>query len=303
MIISLVRVFKFACKNFWRNIWLSLATVSVIVLTLISVSFLAFVNVLAAEAVSVVKERVDISVYFKPEVTPLEVKTIQSKLQQFPEIHEVRYVSREDSVRLLQETYKNDTFIIESLKELGGNPLGDTIVIKARELSDYPVILEALEKSQYRGLIEDKNYEDSQVYITKIYTVADKVKKAGWVMSAVFAGIAILIVFNTIRIAIYTHSEEINIMKLVGASNWFIRGPFLIEAMLYAISGTIATVVLLFPVLHITDPYVMSFFEGSFSIAAYYARSVLAFGVYHFIGITLLTMLASFLAVGRYVDV
>ncbi|MBI4359902.1 MAG: ABC transporter permease [Candidatus Jacksonbacteria bacterium] len=303
MFISLIRVFKFAYKNFWRNIWLSLATVSIIVLTLISVSFLAFVNVLASQAVTAVKERVDISVYFKPEVTPQEVRTIQSKLQTFPEIQDVRYISREDSVRLLQDTYKNDVMIIESLKELGSNPLGDTIVIKAKDLADYPVILDALEKSQYRGLIEDKNYEDSQVYISKIYNVTDKVKRAGWFMSAVFAGIAILIVFNTIRIAIYTHGEEINIMKLVGASNWFIRGPFLVEAVLYAISGTILTAILLFPILHVADPYIMSFFDGSFSIFSYYAGSVFAFSAYHFIGITLLTMLASFLAVGRYVDV
>lgn len=303
MFISLIRVFKFAAKNFWRNIWLSLATVSVIVLTLISVSFIAFVNVLASQAVAAVKERVDISVYFKPEVTPQEVRIIQTKLQTFPEIQDVRYVSREDSVKMLQDTYKNDVMIIESLKELGANPLGDTIIVKARDLADYPVILDALEKSQYRGLIEDKNYEDSQVYISKIYNVTDKVKKAGWVMSAVFAGIAILIVFNTIRIAIYTHSEEINIMKLVGAGNWFIRGPFLVEAALYAITGTALTMILLFPVLHVVDPYVMSFFEGSFSIFSYYAQSVLAFSAYHLLGIALLTMIASFLAVGRYVDV
>jgi len=303
MFISLIRVLKFACRNFWRNIWLSLATVSVIVLTLISVSFLAFVNVLASEAVAAVKERVDISVYFKPEVAPQEVKTIQTKLRQFPEIQDARYISREDSVRLLQETYKNDVFVIESIKELGANPLGDTLVIKARELSYYPAILEALEKSQYRGLIEDKNYEDSQVYISKIYNITDKIKKAGWVMSAVFAGIAILIVFNTVRIAIYTHSEEINIMKLVGASNWFIRGPFLVEAALYAAVGAISAVLILFPILHVIDPYVMSFFEGSFSIFSYYSHSVFSFALYHFISITLLTMIASFLAIGRYVDV
>lgn len=303
MFISLIRIIKFAFKNFWRNIWLSIATVSIIVLTLISVSFLNFLNVLTLQAIETVKHRVDVSVYFKPEVTPAEVKGVQMKLAQFKEIQDVRFVSREDSARVLRETYKDDELIIQSLTELGSNPLGDTLIIKAYELSDYPLILDALSKSQYRGLIEDRNYQDSQVFIEKIYTITDKIKKVGWFMTAVFAAIAILIVFNTIRIAIYTHGEEISIMKLVGASNWFIRGPFLIEAILYAAIGACVTVFILFPILSFVDPYIMSFFEGGFSISAYYASTFLTFGIAQFAGIVLLTLIAFFLAVGRYLDV
>ena len=303
MFISFFRIIKFAFTNFWRNIWLSIATVSIIVLTLISVSFLHFLNVLTVHAVETVKERVDVSVYFKPEVTPVEVKSVQQKLAQFKEVQIVRFVSREDSARVLKETYKNDELILQSLAELGNTPLGDTLVIKAHELNDYPLILDALERSQYRGLIEDRNYQDSNVFIEKIYSITDKIKKIGWFMTAVFAAIAILIVFNTIRIAIYTHGEEISIMKLVGASNWFIRGPFLIEAVFYAALGAFITVGILFPVLSFVDPYIMNFFEGSFSISAYYASSFLTFGAAQFAGIVILTLLAFFLAVGRYLDV
>jgi cell division transport system permease protein len=303
MFVSSVRVTKFAFKSFWRNIWLSIATVSVIILTLISVSFLGFLNIITSESVESVKERIDISVYFKPEVTPHEVKGIQEKLSTFREVKNIKYVSREDSLNLLKETYKDDVLVIESLEELGVNPLGDTLIIKAHDLSHYPVILDLLDRSQYRGLIEDKDYKDNQSFLNKIYTVTGKIKRFGLIASIVFASIAILVVFNTLRIAIYTHSEEISIMKLVGASNAFIRAPFLIEAVLYAAIGTVLTLLLLYPMLTLIDPYIISFFEGTFSLTAFYMSNIVVFGSYQFVGILTLTMLASFLAVGRYLDV
>ena len=109
--------------------------------------------------------------------------------------------------------------------------------------------------------------------------------------------------FNTIRIAIYTHSEEISIMKLVGASNWFIRAPFLIEAVLYALLSTTLTLVLLYPLLTIIDPYILSFFNNGFSLVHYYSNHIISFAAWQFVGTMVLTMVVSFLAVGRYMDV
>jgi cell division transport system permease protein len=303
MFISFIRIIKFALQNFWRNIWLSVATISIIILTLISVTFLGFVNVLTLQAVETVKDRIDISVYFKPEVTPQEVKSIKEKLVKLDKIKSIYYLSREDSLKLLKEKHKQDVLVAESLQELGANPLGDTLIIKAYELNYYPLILQALEQSQYKGLIQDKNYQDNQAFLEKIYTVTDKIKKMGWLISGVFALISILIVFNTIRIAIYTHSEEINIMKLVGAGNWFIRAPFLIEAILYAGIGTVLTLLFLYPFLKLIDPYVLSFFNGSFSLTAYYLSNLLALASWQFIGILILALVVSFVAVDRYLDV
>lgn len=303
MIVSFIRVLKFAFRNFWRNVWLSVATVSIIVLTLISVSFLVFLNVLTTEAIEAVKERIDVSVYFKPEVTPQEVKAIQEKLATSDKIKTITYVSREDSLTLLKQRHEEDVLVAESLKELGGNPLGDTLVIKAYDIAYYPTILQALEASQYQGLIEDKNYKDNQLFLSKIHSVTDKVKRVGWIMSEVFVVIAILIVFNTIRIAIYTHSEEINIMKLVGADNWFIRAPFLVESLMYAFVAAVLCLVLLVPVLKLIDPYILSFFDNGFSMSAYYVSNLWQFAGWLFLGTLVLTLLTSFLAVGRYLDV
>jgi cell division transport system permease protein len=270
---------------------------------LISVSFLGFINVLTLEAVEIVKDKIDISVYFKPEVTPQKVQAILKKLQTMPEIQNIRYLSREDSAKLLLEKHKEDVVIKKSLTELGNNPLGDTLIIKATQLSYYPLILTALEQSQYKPLIQEKDFNDHQQFLNKINIVTKRIKEVVLLVSAVFAGIAVLIVFNTIRIAIYTHSEEIGIMKLVGAGNWFIRAPFLWEAVLYALFGTLLTGILLYPILKVIDPYVMSFFENSFSLVAYYVSHFFTLALWHFIGILILAVLASSLAVGRYLNV
>jgi len=303
MLVSFFRIIKFSFQNFYRNIWLSLATISIIVLTLLSISFLAFLNVLTLEASESIKDKIDISVYFKPEVLPQEVKNVQNKLLKLDKIQNVRYLSRSDSLELLKQRHNDDLLIQESLNELGTNPLGDTLVIKAYKVKDYPLILEALEKSQYKGLIEDKNYQDNQSFLNKIQTITDKIKKIGWIISGFFSLIAVLIVFNTIRIAIYTHSEEISIMKLVGASNWFIRAPFLAETVLYAFFGTIITLILLYPVLKVINPYILNFFDNSFNLIAYYLSNLALFAWWQFAGILVLTIIASFLALGRYLDV
>lgn len=302
MFVSFFRIIKFAFKNFKRNFWLSLVTISMIVLTLLAVSFVGFMYVLTAEAVSVVEERVDVSVYFKPDVSPEEVKAIKAKLTQYDKIKYIQYVSREDSLLILQKKYNDDALVQESLRELGANPLGDTLVIKAYDLSVYPNILEGLDRT-YGELIEKKNYEDNQLFLERINGITGKTKTVGLIVSAVFAAIAALIVFNTIRIAIYTHSEEINIMKLVGADNWFIRGPFLAEAILYAIIATGVTLALLYAIVQTIDPYIVAFFDASFSLYAYYTSNIAVFGLWHMAGTFFLTLIASFVAVGRYLDV
>ena len=302
MFVSLYRIIKFALQNFKRNFWLSIVTISMIVLTLLTVSFVGFIYVLTAEAVSAVEERVDVSVYFKPEVSPDEVKSIKDSLTRYDKIKYIQYISREDSLMLLQKKYSDDVLVQESLAQLGSNPLADTLVIKAYDLNAYPSILEGLDRT-YGKLIEKKNYEDNQVFLQRINSITDKTKTVGLIVSSVFAAIAALIVFNTIRIAIYTHSEEINIMKLVGADNWFIRAPFLVEAILYAALGTAVTLVLLYPIVQTIDPYVSEFFDGSFSLYAYYSSNIILFSFWNMVGTFCLTLVASFVAVGRYLDV
>ena len=298
------QIIVFAWQSFWRNFWLSVVTVSIIILALISINFLIILNVITDTALSVVKEKVDVSVYFRQEVTEPEVLEVQTFLSSLAEVQNINYISRQEALQAFRERHQADTLIIESLEELDDNPLGATLVIKAKEIEDYPAIIEVLDNSRYTSLIADRNFEDNKSYISAITTFSKNVNTIGLVTSLIFIAISALIVFNTIRVTIYTHRQEINIMKLVGATNWFIRSPFLVESTLYGIVATILGIGLLYPLLNLAQPFMSGFFlNGEFNLVSYFTdRFWQIFGL-ELLAVILLTILSSSVAIRRYLKV
>lgn len=304
MFVTIGRGIAFALQSFWRNIWLSLATIFIISLTLISVNFLVALNAVSGAAVEAVKEKIDVSVYFKQSVREDKIEEIKSHLATLPQIKKIDYFSAADNLAEFRKRHETDTVITEALNELEGNPLGATIVIKAKNLTDYPEILEAIDNPAYADLIEEKNYDDHQIVISRINSLANNIRKGGLAVSAIFVIIAILIVFNTVRIAIFTHQSEIEIMKLVGASNGFVRAPFILENIYSGIIATAVSAVVVYAILSVVQPYLNSFFGGiNFSLINYFnANFLLIFGL-QLAGIIILNIISSCLALVRYLKV
>ncbi len=304
LLISIFRSILFAFQSFWRNIWLSLATIFIIFLTLISVNFLVMINAVSNSTTAAVKEKIDVSVYFKPEVREKKINEIKSHLETTPEVKKISYKSPEENLEQFRQRHQDDQVIQETLDELKGNPLGGTLIIKAKELSQYPEILKAVDNPAYSDFIEEKSYDDHQLVISRINSITDNVKKGGYLVSGIFAIIAVLIVFNTVRIALFTHRGEIAIMKLVGASNWFIRSPFVVESIILAVIATIITGLVVYPLLIFTQPYLAGFFpEFDFNIVSYFNRNFLAIFGGQLVAIILLNIVSSGLALGRYLKV
>lgn len=303
MLSSFLRINKFALQNISRNFWLSIVTLSILILTLFTISFVLFMNVLSREAFEMIKNKIDINVSFKPEIAPQDVLMVKEKLEKTSYIKEIKFQSREDVLKNFQEKHQQDKTVEESLKELEKNPFGDNLIIKAEEIKDYPLILKALEQSQYKNLIAEKIYDNNNVFLNKIDLITNKVRKLGLIVSLIFSLVAVLVMFNTIRIAIYTHSEEISIMKLVGASNWFIRSPFILESFIYAILSSVITMILLYPVLNIIEPYIGHLFDYNFSLMAYYTVHLLQIFFWQFLGVLFLNTFASSMAITKYLKV
>ncbi|MFH1225990.1 MAG: permease-like cell division protein FtsX [bacterium] len=302
--VSLYRAARFALQDFWRNIWLSLITVFIIMLTLFLVNLLLTVNVLTDQAVKLVEEKVDVSVYFTTKATEKQVLEVRSTLLELPAVREVEYLSEADALIAFKVKHQNDPTILETLKELDQNPLGATLVIKAKNPQDYPGIIEALGEESISRLIEDRDFDDYQAVIKKINAITSRVYQSGAVLSGVFILVVLLIVFNTIRIAIYTHREEIGIMRLVGANNWFIRLPFLLESVLYSLLACLLVVILIYPLLGVVQSYMGNFFQtNDFSIISYFnGHFILIFGL-EFLGMALLNIVASSWATRKYLKV
>jgi len=304
MFVALFRAIKFSSQDFWRNFWLSAATVVVLVLTLVSINFLIILNVLTKTAAAEVREKIDASINFNQGVPESQVGNIKSYLLSLPQVKDVEYISPENALAAFQERHQNDQAMLESLKEVGENPLGATLIVKARDPKDYPVILKVFDDPQYEAFIQDKNFDDHEVVVKKINSIAEKAKETGVGLAGLFAAVAVLIGFNTVRLTIYTHREEIGVMKLVGAANWFVRAPYLANSVFYGIFTVLFAIIITYPLIGFAEPYLAGFFEGSnFNLLGYFTNNFLQIFGWQFIGVVLLSMVTSSLAVGRYLKV
>lgn len=304
LLLSSRRIFKFSWQHFWRNIWLSIVTMTIIVLTLFSLTTLVLVNVIADAAVDSIKDTVDVSLYFDNQISDEAVEILNSELLAIEEIEEINYISAEEALEKFTEEHRNDVDIQETLAELEGNPLGGTLVIKAKNVEDYPVIMEKIEETGVDELAEEIDYDDHQLLISRINNVANKVETFSLVLSLIFIFIALLTVFNTVRMGIYIHRKEIGIMRLVGASNWFIRLPFIIEGLFYAVFGTFIFWGIIFLLLNFIAPWINSFFAGiNFDIQAYLISNAVSILGFELIIIAVINTISALIAMGRYLKV
>lgn len=304
MFAYLFRVIKFSSQDFWRNFWLSAATIVVLVLTLLSINFLLTLNFLTKTAVAEVEKKIDVSIYFKKDVAESQIGSIKSYLLSMPEVRGVEYISPARALAEFQAKHKDNPVVMESLNEVGDNPLGATLVITARETNDYQTILNVFDDPQYSSIIQDKNFEDHEAVIKKISSISEKAKKTGAGIAGLFAIVAVLIGFNTVRITIYTHRDEIGVMKLVGAANWFVRAPYLASGIFYGIFSVLLAIIITFPFVGFAEPYLAGFFGGSeFNLLGYFTQNFLLIFGGQFLGVVLLNTVTSSLAVGRYLKV
>ncbi|HEX9664293.1 MAG TPA: permease-like cell division protein FtsX [Patescibacteria group bacterium] len=301
---SLLRALKYAFQNFWRNIWLSAITISIVVLALISINFLIILNVITKTGVTEIEDKVDISVYFRPEVSENIIFEIKSKLLTLKNVKEIIYISREEALASFKSNHQSDPQILKSLDEIDDNPLGATLIVKAKSTSDYPPILKVLNDLKYDDYIWDKDFEENEKIIQRISTISSRAKSIGLTVSVIFMMIALVVVYNTIRINIYTQRQEIGIMKLVGATNWFVRAPYLIDGLFYSLIGMIVTIVLIYPALGFLQPYMTTFFENSnFSLLAYFNQNFAVIFGLELLAMMFLNSVSGFVATSKYLKV
>ena len=256
---------------------------------------------MGSTAVKQVEQKVDLTVAFKPDSSVQAVAEVRTALQSLVQVVNVETATPDDALVAFRKRHKNNPQILQSLDEVGGNPFGYTLTVRARSPQDYSFIMEALANPTYASSIEDTAFVDHQALIARITTIVDRLRTFGEVLAGIFAAIAILIILNTIRVAIYTYREEIGIMKLVGASNWFVRMPFLLESVLYGILAVAITAAIVYPAVAVLDPQLASFFDlPTVGLASFFkTRWLLVFGL-ELAGLIVLNMVSASLAIGRY---
>ena len=299
-LLSFLRVIKFSLQDIVRNIWLSVITVIIITLALFSVNLLLAVKILTSATVSAVKEKVDISLYLKSDAPENLILALRSQVENLDSVKQVDYVSKQAAIENFREKHKNNPEILQALLELGKNPLSPSLIIKPKDINNYDDLIVSLNKID-NDIIESRNFDDHKAILAKINNIAEKANEAGLLISSLFVVITILVVYNAVRVAIFTHKREIGIMKLVGASTWFIRAPYLISGIIYAMLGVILIVIIIYPFLSLIQPYLATFFSGfEVNLLDYYNSNFLMIFGLEFLAASLVNVLASLVAVGKY---
>jgi len=258
MLTKIKRIIKTGWKEFSRNIGLSMATVFIMIMVISLVTMLFLLKPVSDILIGNVQKRVDVSVYLKEDVNTDQIMELRSELSKIPEVKEINYVSKEEALETFIEMHKDDPVLIESLTEVGYNPFLASLNIKAWEASQYEQVANFLESDSFQNLIDKVDYYQRKPVIEKVFALADGVNKVGFFLGIIFGAIAVLISFNTVRIAIHSSKEEISIMRLVGASNWFIRGPFLVQGVIVGFIAVIITLLITFGFSYFLNSKIMS---------------------------------------------
>lgn len=303
---SALRTLKFSGFNILRNAWLSLITIFILVLTLFSISLLTTLNYVASQAINAVIAKVDVDLFFNEETPETDILRAQAFLERLPEVQSIEYVSQAKALEQFKAAHADDPTIQETLKEVenGQGVLPASLVIRAKHLDDYPQLILAIDRSDFNSAIKTKNFESYKTIVGRLERIIDRMTQAGIIVSLIFGFIAILVVFNTVRITIYTHREEIGIMKLVGATNGFIRAPFVIEGAVYAVFAAALTMAILYPLILVATPQINAFLEGYNFDLLFYFRTFF----WQILGIQLLVAIvlsvtSTLVAIGRYLKV
>lgn len=302
MLTALFRIIKYGILGFWRNGWLSTATIAIMILALVVFECLIILNVLTKTALQSLQNKIDISVYFKIDSAEDEILKIKKSLEALGEVKRVEYISRDKALQIFRDRHRGEETINQALETLESNPLSASLRIQAYNSKDYSVIDAYLKNESFKPLIDKISYSQNSAVIERLNKIIETAKQSGMFLTAIFALVAILITFNTIRLAIYSNREEIGIMRLVGASNVFIRGPYAVEGIIYGVIAGVLSFALFAPIIYYIDPYIKIFIPEMEIWSYVAANSIKLIGYQIFFGIVL-GLISSSIAIRKYLRI
>ncbi len=296
------RIIRSGFKNFTRNGVVSLASVLVTTITLCVILSIVFLQVILNFSLTQIKDKVDVTIYMTTTATEDKILAYKSSLEQLPEVASVSYESADEALAKFKDKYSSDYLTIQALDELKDNPLGAALNVKAVDPMQYESIAKFVETSMTdgdgKGLIDKVNYRQNKLVIDRLTSILDGARILGLLVTLILVVISVIITFNTIRLAIFISREEIGIMRLVGAANKQIRGPFIVQGMVCGVISAVVTMIIFYPFTlwmgnHLANFFGMNMFE-------YYLSNLLQLFLIVLVSGVLLGVISSLLAIRKY---
>jgi cell division transport system permease protein len=245
-LITLWRIVHTGTINFMRNISLAVAAMAVMVVTLTIVLFSLITNATFSNTIQQITNKIDVSVYLQDTTTDAQAKQLVAQLRKQPTVKKVQYLNKQQALQSYIDQNRSNPNLVTAATE-SGNPIPATILVFPNHLNQIQAIKDFLDKPGNHALQtpDSPSYNgDRKEAIDNITHATDVLRKIGVVTVVVFAVICALIIFNTIQMAIFNRRDEITIMRLLGASTWYIRGPFVVESAIYGLLSAIFSVLI-----------------------------------------------------------
>ncbi len=304
--IRLQRVLRSGWINFRRNGLVSYAAILVTTITLSVATGIFLAQAVLASAITQVQEKVDIAVYFTVDASEDGILALQDTLQTLPEVATTTYISADEQVLNFRERHADDYLTLQALEELGENPFGGSLLIKAKDSTQYESIARVLEGDSdiardSASIIERINYSQNKLVIDRLNMLINNINDIGFAVTFVLGLISIVIVYTTVRLTIYIAKEEIGIMRLVGASSRYVRAPFMVGGLLYGLFAFLISVAIFLPLTYFAGRHATDIL--GFNIYTYYVSHFFSIGGTVLLIGLFLGAISSYLAVRRYLDV
>ncbi|MSR73407.1 ABC transporter permease [Candidatus Parcubacteria bacterium] len=303
------RIIKSGFFGFFRNGFVSLSSVLVMVITLSVIASVIFMSAILNSSLEEIRNKVDVNVYFFTTAQESDILALKKSIEKLPEVKQVEYVSAKEELENFKTRHENDQFTLQALDELSENPLGAKLNIKAKEPHQYEGIAafltgENIISRNGQSIVDNVNFPRNKTAIDKLSKIISSAQKLGFFFTLLLIIVSILITFNTIRLVIFISRDEISVMRLVGASALYIRGPFVVSGVLYGVLSGIFTLIIFYPLaIFFGSNFPSSDFDIGFNVLDYYISNfaqtfLIVMGSGIFIG-----AVSSYLAVKRYLKI
>lgn len=302
---NLKRIFKFAVNDFSRNKGISIAAIFVLVVTIMLVTGLFFFHGVANYLADEIKDKIDVAAYFKEDTAEADILKAKDEIAKLSsDIRDIEYVSRDQAREIFNEKHQDNKILAKALQQVGDNPFLPSLNITTTkgEPAQYENVSNALESSEFIKLIDHVDFSQRKNTIEKIYSITSNINTFGIILGLILIVVAMLVVFNTVKLAVENSKEEIATMRVVGASDWFIRGPFMIQGIIYGFIAFVICIVVSAVSAYALTPKFSTVLPG-FNIFSFFLTNwwifvliQLGFGI-------ILGAISSYIAVRKYLDI
>lgn len=302
-LITIGRLTVTGVRNVFRNAWLSTAAMAVMFVALSILLFSVVLNVTTSNAIDELSKSLKVSIYLQDEVSDDQLATLEEELNSSEYVDSIEYVSKNDAQQRFTQSYQDDDELLEGFFLVGPDSLPASYEVTAASLEDFDEVEKIALQSDHEGVVESITLgrTDARRTIERAATVQSYITTGTLFAALVFTVISVLIIFNTIRIAIFTRGEEIKYMKLIGATPWYIRGPFLVEASVYGVISGLLAVAAVYGIIYSVGPGLASQveFRATYELLTQTSTMVVATVVTVLAGI-LVGAFSSFLAMSKH---